>query len=261
MLSGKLICGKCGARMVLRGRNTYSCATRQNRGDIVCDSLVTVPAEEAERRVLDLVPRIYSRDFEARLQRQVSELLSEWNREAAGGEAIGELRALKMELTVQARRLVEALKLDDLTDEIKAELARVNMALTQVAAQLRVAEAELAQVPVAVFPPVVRAYLEDLPKLVARGEVAPLREALDELVGAIHVHAHRVRGRKRPAARLVVQGRLSAEFVLDKVKTGGSPGGILPPLTFQLPPRVIALRPRQGSSSASDGRQRAVAGV
>lgn len=53
-----------------------------------------------------------------------------------------------------------------------------------------------------------------------------------------------------------VRGNLEALLTLTgKVTTGGSPGGICTLLTFQLPPRVIALHGRHGSSSAS-GEQR-----
>jgi len=69
-------------------------------------------------------------------------------------------------------------------------------------------------------------------------------------------------GRKRPGAKLEVRGNLEALLTLTgKVESGGSPGGILTPLTSQLPPRVIALHRRHGSSSTSDELRRAAVGA
>ena len=44
LLSGLLVCAKCGGSYSLRGKNTYGCSTRQNRGEVVCDCTVTVNA-------------------------------------------------------------------------------------------------------------------------------------------------------------------------------------------------------------------------
>ena len=70
-------------------------------------------------------------------------------------------------------------------------------------------------------------------------------------------------GRKRPGATLEVRGKLAARLTrTGKVESGGSPGGILAPLTFQLPPRKIRLLGRRhGSSSASDDQRRAAIGA
>jgi len=69
-------------------------------------------------------------------------------------------------------------------------------------------------------------------------------------------------GRKRPGAKLEVRGNLEALLTLTgKVESGGSPGGILAPLTFQMPPRVITLHGRHGSSGALAEQRRGAVGA
>jgi hypothetical protein len=94
--------------------------------------------------------------------------------------------------------------------------------------------------------------------MLAAGQTEHVKSALKRLVGKIEVHGEDVPGRKRPGAVLVLRGNLEAALQLaaEKVKGGGSPGGILAPLTFQLPPRLITLHRRHGSSSASDEQRR-----
>jgi len=91
---------------------------------------------------------------------------------------------------------------------------------------------------------------------------APDTRTLSRLVTSIEVHEDPRPGRKRPGAKLEVRGNLEALLTLTrKVESGGSPGGILPPLTFQLPPRVITLHRRHGSRGAPDEQRRAVVGA
>jgi len=78
------------------------------------------------------------------------------------------------------------------------------------------------------------------------------------------VHGEKVPGRKRPGAVLVLRGSPEAALQLagEKVKGGNSPGGILTPSTFQLPPRVIRLHRRQARPDGfADERRRAVGGA
>jgi len=87
----------------------------------------------------------------------------------------------------------------------------------------------------------------------AAGQVEQVKSALKRLVGKIEVHAEELPGRKRPGAKLVVRGNLEALLTLTgKVTTGGSPGGIWAPLTFQFPARTIRLHVlRRGHASVA----------
>jgi len=77
------------------------------------------------------------------------------------------------------------------------------------------------------------------------------------------VHEDPRPGRKRPGAKLAVRGNLEAMLQLTgaKVTSGGSPGGILTPLIFRLPPRRIRLLDRYSHSNGLEQRRlAAVAG-
>jgi len=69
---------------VLRGANTYSCSTRQNRGEVVCDCMVTVDAAAAEQAVLDELEDIFCGD--GFLDRLVLRVQQRW-REARTAQA------------------------------------------------------------------------------------------------------------------------------------------------------------------------------
>ena len=90
-----------------------------------------------------------------------------------------------------------------------------------------------------------------------------MKRALSRLVASIEVQGDPRPGRKRPGAKLEVRGNLEALLQLTgRVESVGSPGGILPPLTFRLPPRVIKLPRRQaGADGFSEERRRAVGGA
>jgi hypothetical protein len=149
--------------------------------------------------------------------------------------------------------------LDDLAAEMRAAEARRERLVQEIAT----AEGADAPAALTVLPATIRRLVSDLPAMLAAGQTEHVKSALMRLVGKIEVHGEDVPGRKRPGAVLVLRGNLEAALQLaaEKVKGCGSPGGILAPLTFQMPPRVIALHRPQGCSSASDGQRRAAIGA
>jgi hypothetical protein len=74
----------------------------------------------------------------------------------------------------------------------------------------------------------VRRAVTDLPTLLAAGQVERVRSALCRLVTRIEVDEEQRPGRKRPGARLLLQGNLQAALQLasEEVTSDGSPGGI-----------------------------------
>jgi hypothetical protein len=95
-----------------------------------------------------------------------------------------------------------------------------------------------------------------------RGVLAAIKHVPFALNIGIEVHEDPRPGRKRPGAKLEVKGSLEALLTLTgKVESVGSPGGICTLLTFQLPPRVITLHRRHGTSNASDEQRHAVSGA
>jgi hypothetical protein len=79
------------------------------------------------------------------------------------------------------------------------------------------------------------------------GRVEEPKRILSRLVTTIEVHEDPRPGRKRPGTKLVVRGSLKALLQMTgKATSGSSPGGILPLLSFELPPRVIHQAARPG---------------
>ena len=119
------------------------------------------------------------------------------------------------------------------------------------------AQARAAKPPAGVdmLPTAVRKIVSDLRGMLEAGQVEQVNSALSRLVTSIEVHEDPRPGRKRPGANLLVRGNLEALLQMSgEVTSDGSPGGIWALLTVELPPKVIALRRRDGASSTSVGR-------
>jgi hypothetical protein len=95
--------------------------------------------------------------------------------------------------------------------------------------------------------------------MLAAGQVEQVKSALSRLVTSIEVHEDPRPGRKRPGAKLVVQGNLEALLQLTgaKATSGGSPGGIRTFATIQPQAREWTLQGRwyRAGSVASDQGQ------
>jgi site-specific DNA recombinase len=245
LLSGLLVCARCGATFVLRGRDTYACSSRQNRGAAVCDCMVTVSAAIAGKAVLDELQDLFRTD--GFLDRLVQEVQQRW-REARAAHTQhqtslhalgGQLNRVEGEIQNLMKAITRGILVEDLAEEMRAAEARRDRLRREIAA------AEGANLPDAllVLPSTVRKIVSDLPGMLAAGQMDYVKSTLKRLVGKIEVCGEELPGRKRPGAVLVLSGYMDAVLRLaeQKVKGGHSPGGILPPLRFQCPPRKIRL--------------------
>jgi site-specific DNA recombinase len=230
LLSGVLVCAQCGGKYVLRGANTYACATRQDRGAVVCDCAVTVNAAVAEQAVLDELKCLFT--TEAFLDRLVERVQQRWHE--ARSAHVGQVSALQGlqqqlaevedEIANLVRAVAKGVLVEALTDEMRTAEARRNRIRQEIATAQKV------DLPAAltVLPETVRRIVSDLPAMLAAGQMEQVKSALTRLVGRIEVHGEERPGRKRPGAVLVLQG--NAEGILrladEKVKIGNSPGGI-----------------------------------
>jgi DNA invertase Pin-like site-specific DNA recombinase len=245
LLSGLLICAKCGGHYVLRGKNTYCCATRQNRGAIVCDCMVTVDAAAAERAVLDELEDIFCGD--GFLDRLILRVQQRWKEaRAAQAQQQTSLNALRNQLArteKEIQNLVKAIARGRLVDELTEEMDATEARRDRLRQEITAAAGTDLPAALSVLPATVRRVVSDLPRMLAAGQVEQVRSALSRLVGKIEVHGEERPRRKRPGAVLVLRGNLEAvlELAGQKIKRVGSPGGILTPLTFRLPPRRIRL--------------------
>jgi DNA invertase Pin-like site-specific DNA recombinase len=263
LLSGLLICGRCGARYVLRGRQTYCCATRQNRGSVVCDCMATVNAVEAEQAILDLLePLFCDPRMLDRLVAQVRERLSAAQGHKArrqGSE--GKLRSDLSKVDAEIGRLVDWIAKGVLVEDLEERMLAAKQRRDHLRGEL--AKLAAAEVPTGleVLPSAVRKIVSDLRGMLAAGQTEKVKSALSRLVTRIEVHEDPRPGRKRPGAKLVVRGSLEALLQMTgKVESVHSPGGILTPLIFRLPPRRIRLLDRHSRSSGIEPRRLAAGG-
>ena len=229
LLSGLLTCGRCGGRYVLRGSRTYSCATRQNRGDVVCGCRATVNAAEAEQAILDLLePLFCDPTVLAKLEAAVRKRLATVRRQRSERKSVeGQLRAELGEVEAQISRLVQWIAKGKLVEDLEAQMMAAEARrdhLRQELARVRAAEPPTG---IDVLPTAVRKIVSDLRAMLEAGRVEDLKRILSRLVTSIEVHEDPRPGRKRPGAKLLVRGSLEALLQMSgKVTTGGSPGGI-----------------------------------
>jgi DNA invertase Pin-like site-specific DNA recombinase len=263
LLSGLLICGRCGARYVLRGRQTYCCATRQNRGSVVCDCMATVNAVEAEQAILDLLePLFCDPRMLDRLVAQVRERLSaaQGHRARRQGSE-GKLRSDLSKVEAEIGRLVDWIAKGVLVEDLEERMLAAKQRRDHLRGEL--AKLAAAEVPTGleVLPSAVRKIVSDLRGMLAAGQTEKVKSALSRLVTRVEVHEDPRPGRKRPGAKLVVRGSLEALLQMTgKVESVHSPGGILTPLIFRLPPRTIRLLDRHSHSSGLEQRRLAAGG-
>ena len=231
LLSGFLTCANCGATLVLRGANTYGCASRHNRGAAVCDTRVTVNVAEAETTVLQVLQEVlFSEDLLADVTATVRRHLAEAAREKPRGQGRQtSLRARLAEVEATIGRLTEAIAQGLLVEDLRRKAAEAQAKRELLREEL--ALQERATVPAYWLddvPAIVRAYVSDLRTLLDAGQVERVKAGLAALVKGIEVHEVPRPGARRPGARLVLRGNLAGAIALanGKVKTGGSPGGI-----------------------------------
>jgi len=263
LLSGLLVCGRCGARYVLRGRQTYCCASRQNRGKVVCDCMATVNAAEAEQAILGLLePLFCSEDVMQRLVAQVRDRLAKARvRRTERRSAETQLQSQLAKIETEIGRLVDWIVKGTLVEDLEQRMQAAQVRRDHLRGELaRLAAAE-APTGLEVLPSAVRKIVADLRGMLAAGQTERVKSALSRLVTRIEVHEDPRPGRKRPGAKLLVHGSLEALLQLTgKVESVNSPGGILTLLTFRLPPRCIRLTAwRHGGGLPRLQQQRAAA--
>ena len=229
LLSGLLICGRCGSRFVLRGARTYGCATRQNRGRVVCDCLATVNAAEAEQAVLDLLePLFCDPAVLARLEAAVRRRITTAQRQRSEHKDLeGQLRAELAEVEAQIGRLVQWIAKGRLIEDLEAQMGAAEARRDHLRQELARARAAEPPTGIDVLPTAVRKIVSDLRAMLRAGQVENLKRILSRLVTTIEVHEDPKPGRKRPGTKLVVSGSLEALLQMTgKVTSGHSPGGI-----------------------------------
>ena len=247
LLSGLLVCGRCGARYVLRGRQTYCCASRQNRGKVVCDCMATVNAAEAEQAILDLLePLFCSEEVLQRLVAQVQKHLAQARARRVERRSTGaQLRSQLAKVETEIGRLVDWIAKGTLVEDLEQRMQGAQERRDHLRRELAGLAAAEAPTGLEVLPSAVRKIVSDLRGMLAAGQVEKVKGALSRLVTKIEVHEDPRPKRKRPGAKLVVRGSLEALLQLTgKVESVYSPGGIRTLVTIETPAREYRLQGR-----------------
>ena len=259
LLSGLLICGRCGSRFVLRGARTYGCAARQNRGRIVCDCMATVNAAEAEQAILDLLEPLFCDPVVlAKLEAAVRKRLATARRQRSERKsAEGQLRVDLAEVEEEIGRLVNWIAKGKLVEDLETQMVTAEARRDHLRQELARARAAEPATGIDLLPTAVRKIVSDLRAMLDAGRVEDLKRILSRLVTSIEVHEDPRPSRKRPGAKLLVRGSLEALLKMTgKVTTGGSPGGVCTLVAMETPPQEYRLegrrcRPRASATSAS----------
>jgi site-specific DNA recombinase len=230
LLSGLLVCAQCGGHYVLRGKQTYSCGTRQNRGTSVCSCVATVNAVAAERAVLEDLRQVFctGRILEgiiAEAHERWAQAQSQRRDQRASAQS---LRDQLAEAEAEIQRLVKAIKQGVLVEELTEEMRAAQVRRDHLHQEIQATQGTGLPPGLAVLPDAVRQIVTDLPRMLAAGQMEKVKSVLKRLVGQIEVHEDAEPGEKRPGATLVYNGQMQGvlELVGKKVKGGHSPGGI-----------------------------------
>jgi hypothetical protein len=132
-----------------------------------------------------------------------------------------------------------------LVDDLERQMVAAEARRDRLRRELSGARAAATVHGVDTLPEAVRRIVSDLQGMLAAGQIEKVKSVLSRLVTGIEV-----------------KGSLEALLTLSgKVESVGSPGGICTLLTFQLPPRVITLHRRHGTSGTPGERRRALVGA
>jgi transposase len=212
---------------------------------VVCDCRATVNAVEAEGAILDLLePLFCDPAVLTKLEAAVRKRFVAVSRQRSESKSLeGQLTAELAEVEGQIGRLVQWIAKGRLVEDLETQMGAAEARRDHLRQELARARAAEPPTGIDVLPTAVRKIVSDLRAMLQAGQVENLKRILSRLVTTIEVHEDPRPGRKRPGAKLVVRGSLEALLQMTgKVTTGNSPGGILPLLTFPLPPRAVRLQ-------------------
>jgi hypothetical protein len=220
-----------------------------------------VNAVEAEQAILNLLEPLFCDEAVlAKLEAAVRKWLTEARRQRSrrkGAEA--QLKADLAEVEREIARLVQWIAKGRLVDDLEAQMTAAEARRGYLRGELARARASEPPAGIDALPAAVRKIVSDLRGMLAAGQVEQVKRSLSRLVTSIEVHEDPRPKRKRPGAKLVVQGNLEALLTLTgKVESVGSPGGIRTLATMQTLPLEYRLHGRRCQCDADvDWRERA----
>jgi len=223
LLSGILKCGQCGANMVLSGKDTYVCAARQQRGESVCDSHLTVSASRAEAAVLHELEKLAAHPMMVR--RVKEKLRGRTGSSPKRSTSAMELREQLIRVEREIAALVDAVAQGTpLGDELVARMRQAEdrrAGLHEAMKRVQPGNGQPMNVGATI-----RKVVSDLRAQLAQGRVGEVKAVMTRLIQRIEARPRPVPGQVRPAATLVLQGALEGILELAAIKNGHSGGAI-----------------------------------
>jgi DNA invertase Pin-like site-specific DNA recombinase len=183
LLSSLLRCGVCGGSYAIMARDTYGCATRQNRGAMACDNRFTVSRKLAETRILAGIKRdLFRPEAVALFREEVSRLLRKERARSRPDRSKTEGRIATLEAEIG--RMVDAIRAGVFSETLKAELQSAETERARLKGDLRANHAGAAKV-VDILPRALERYERLVGNLesVAMADVAHAREQIRALTG------------------------------------------------------------------------------
>ena len=199
LLSGLMVCGRCGAAMIIESRGRYACSSRTNGGASLCDNHLRVDHAVAEEALLSGVQReLLSDDMVAYMQRRVRERIRDMRKQATSGAAtVQRLQSELRSIGTKLERVADAVEQRGYSETLEARLTRLEQQKAAMTKQLDAArrdDAPLSSLP-DIIPDLVERYRDMVGQIALLGrnrhakaeDVDKARRALSALLGPVHV--------------------------------------------------------------------------
>jgi len=215
LLSGLLVCGRCGGSMTVRtssgSTQKYGCTRRWRRGPLACANGILVRRDIAEARIAALLrKKLYSTSAIHRLVDKVNARLRTQMPAATAerGRLLDELHRVGHQLERLHRFIIEG----DTSPKVRTWLAEAEQAEERLRRELEQIEATVQRRPLQVHPSRVELYLQELRQTLEKGGLRA-RQLLQGDIERIKIHP--VLETAKPFARAEVVS--TGKGLLDRV--------------------------------------------
>jgi len=180
--------------------------------------MATVNAVEAEQAVLDLLKPLFCDEAVlAQLEGEVRKRLAQARRQRSERHsAEGKLKSQLVEVEAEIARLVEWIAKGRLVEDLERQMLAAEARRDRFRRELAGARTVEPRESVDLLPAAVRKIVSDLRGMLEAGRVEDLKRMLSRLVTRIEVHEDPRPGRKRPGAKLVLQGEPGGVAAADR---------------------------------------------
>ena len=199
LLSGLMVCDRCGAKIIIESKGRYSCSSRTNGAKSLCDNHLRVDHEVAETALLSGIKReLLSDDLIAYMQRRVRERIRDMHNNAKpASRLVKRLQSELREIDSKLQRIADAIEATGISDTLADRLRSLEQAKRKATSHL--SDAKKRQKPIDglpdIIPGLVERYREMVGQIAELGrnrhakveDIAKARKALSALLGPIRV--------------------------------------------------------------------------